>query len=149
MDPRIYSILSRVLTPYFRVAPLPETFTELAVDPHPTLVVTESGSPLISALLQSFSTRAGLRRAERARPGVPLASDGRTLYWATVHEPELIHELTRSNPSLRVRTLNIFSRRGPLRSRPSYRLSIWDLAGIVVFCRFLVIFLGPPLAHTG
>lgn len=149
-------IVAAIFRPYFRIAPLPHSFFELKTALQPTIVVTESASPLIAALLASFARRAGLRGAShitQAREIPWPASDShdvsRTLYWCTVHEVDLLQALTRQNPHLAVRTLNIFSRRGPLRYRPSYHLSWWDLLGIIVFCRFLVILLGPAFSLGG
>ena len=139
-------LLVRLLSAWFRRVRMPESF-ESAVAGSGVTVVTQSASPVIEGLLRSFAARSGGRTLRYAAPGTPRPSErtGNHLWWVSLHDDAALeHLLGLEDPGAYV-TLNIFARRGPIRTNPQNRLSLSRLLGITIAARLLVITLGDPV----
>ncbi len=144
----IRPILVRMLAGYFRRTKIPDGLRELVGQNKNFTIITQGNSIVVAGLLRSFATRLGLngemncksrdyrsglermrRQAEdKAAPLHQLARDNSTLYWVSMHDEQIVEEIAKEHAAetpessdlpTGLRTLNIFSGRGPTQNHPS------------------------------
>jgi len=140
-----------LLAVYFRIVPVPQSLLDAKEELDGLCIVTESGSVVIAGLLRSFAKRIGLKDAVDLGMHPDAQRTPERLYWCSLHARSSLEQLLSSQQPPRLATLNIFSGRGPFKNNPYYKLGFWDLSGILILGKFLIIFLGHPIdpAATG
>jgi 1-acyl-sn-glycerol-3-phosphate acyltransferase len=144
--------LKSLLALYFRIVPVPESFAEVARQRADTVIVTQSDSLIIGALLESFARRTKMISRYCDTPpslDLPHASGGgaleeKELLWISIHDRAAMEALLSRARKVRFSTLNIFYGRGPLKSLPRYKPGFARLILTLVMARVLVILFGPP-----
>lgn len=144
----IHRIIIKILAIYFRIVPLPKSFTKLKSELSSNVIVTESSSIIIEALLYSFAKRADLNKIINLGKSTVRDKNRDNLKWISLHESSAMSNLLSNEIVSSFVTLNIFSSRGPFKSNPYYKLGFWDLLGILILGRFLIIFLGTPIEKS-
>ena len=152
----------RVLEWYLGRVKLPAQSEALFQSPEQFLLVTQSKSFVFRALLSTFAKRAGLsgiKYFDGIENNVSGTSQPRVLHWVSLDDGTALSRLVALNgrvaghPPLQLVTLNVFERRGPIRSNPQAQLSIWRHVSLVVLARRLTIVFGKPLPweqlHSG
>lgn len=145
-------IMRDLLKRYFGLIETPPSFERIAAATDSHVIVTQSGSLVIEALLRSFAERRGLygvtniaRLLEGGGPQ-PLQSD--TLYWVSVHDEESLERVRAAYPAVSISTLNVFQGRGPIRTNPSYKMGFLRLLGMLAAPlmkkHFFVVVFGEP-----
>lgn len=140
----VRNLIVRLLALYFRFVPIPPSLQTSEKDLDTLCVITESESFILEALLTSFAHRMNKKIVHYSKNEASNSSN--TIRWTALHNnPALDKILKADNPPL-LATLNIFSGRGPFKAHPAYRLGFWELMGILLLGKFLIIFLGKPFS---
>ena len=144
--------LRDLLKRYFGLIAVPSSFERIAAAPSSHIVITQSGSLVVEALLRSFAERSGLGGVTRMgrvfEGGGPADLQPDTLYWETVHEEEALERIRTAYPNACLTTLNVFQGRGPIRNNPSYKMGSLRLLGMLAAPlmkkHFFVVVFGEP-----
>lgn len=132
----------RLLTWYFRKVPVPHSFRAVVSDAPGTIVITQSESAVVEALLRSFALRSSLHGLQALTAGkAPIRT---LLCWGSLHRNSFFDAIKACGPDQSFSTITIFSLRGPVKSNPSYRMSLFDLFLVVVLTRSSAIVFGTP-----
>ncbi|MCO6431772.1 MAG: 1-acyl-sn-glycerol-3-phosphate acyltransferase [Deltaproteobacteria bacterium] len=142
---RIRRAFVAALARYFYIVPVPASFDVICEESRDYTVVTESRSLIVEALLYSFAKRSRLRDVIHLGANSLQVRAPETVYWVANFEQEALQAIVSAFPTQKFVTLNIFSGRGPYRNNPTYTLGFWDLFGILIMGRFLIIFFGTPI----
>lgn len=135
------AIVAKLLALYFRLIPVPEKFVSSLDELKDCCVVTESQSVILEGLLLSFGQRIKRRFVHLLDSN---QQGHNVVNWCALHDDQALQQILLKN-DVKLLTLNIFSGRGPFRANPTYRLGFWELLGILLLGRFLIIFLGKPI----
>lgn len=140
----LHRALLNLLSRYFNRAPVPASFEALREEAANVLVVTQSDSLIIEALLASYSQRCGLVPCQ----GNPESDATHTkhLRWLSIHQQEQLKSVHSACPSIKFSTFTMFSARGPIRTNPSHRLGWSRLLAALLSPRSLVVVLGRPIS---
>lgn len=107
--------------------------------------MAQTRSVALAALLEVFALRSSdklkVKYASKSPDG-----DSNTLNWVSLDDSEALMKILERNPSQRFVTLNIFERRGPIRSHPGYGVSALRLLEIIFRAPKLIISFGAPLS---
>ncbi len=133
--------LLNLLTRYFSLTPVPESFQSVVSAPARPIIVTNSDSIIVQALLNSFALRIGITSVERWTGQEPTPA---ALYWINVHDSATLDFLATKEAPL-LSTCNIVYGRGPTTSFPAYRLGLARSLALLFLSRFLVIIFGDPI----
>jgi len=144
----IRTLIVKIISYYFSIVPLPATLKEILKNCGTTVVVAESSSLIIEALLLSFAKRSNLLGTQNLNRLKEFTSSEKHLTWVSLHSKDKLANLLETPIPLTLVTLNVFSGRGPFKNNPQYNLGFWDLTGILVLGRFLIIFFGKPVPLT-
>lgn len=143
------SLFVKLLAKYFVVVPLPKSLSDVVSQHESTIIITESSSLIIEALLRSFARRSNLRGPLNLNRSTEKIFEKNFISWISLHSKENIQKIVSTSEQISFVTLNTFSGRGPFKRDPHYRLGFWDLFGILVTGRFLIIFFGKPIRAHG
>lgn len=138
-----HSILRPLLCRRFSRLAVPGTLSEVLQSSPNICVVAQTGSVAIAALLDTFAERSGLTHG--ARYVSEIEAPASVLQWVALHDAPALERLLQSNPNQQFVTLNIFERRGPIRTNPGYGISTPRLLEIILSSPRLVISFGSPL----
>ena len=140
---RSYSL--ELLTRYFNLTPIPESFATVIKGREPCTVVTQSESPIVQGLLQSFARRSGLAGIQDARElfgKTARSPDKSRVLWVSIHDESTLESLSHLDSTRLFSTFNIFHARGPIGSNPNHRVGIGRLLSVLLRSRYLVILFG-------
>lgn len=148
----VVSVISRI----FDAVKLPEELIQIKSQLPQTVLITQSHSLVIEGLLQSFAKRLGLNSVSRLQepilshimldPGSQLSP----LCWASMHDiakiawPDSCHV----DNGIKVRTLNVFQVKGPIRKWPSFKPSNFWLWGLIPTRRILTVTVGEAITFS-
>lgn len=135
------SILSRLSSLFFLFTKVPPSFKALLASDGLVIIAAQSGSPIIDGLLLRLAKKSGAAPIPYSAPGVR-----HRLRWTAISDLSELERLRQEEPNLSFSTLNIFSRRGPVKSSPSNRFSLLGLAALLLGSRFFYIAFGDPVA---
>lgn len=145
--PALRRIILFLFSRYFSIVRVPSSFSTISNDPDSYVVITPGSSLVLQAMLLSFARRSGLEGIALANSS-PRVSNRRFVRWISIEDEDGLSDLVKSESTANFSTLNIFRSRGPVKNNPRYRMSIWQQAGLLVACRFLLIIFGKPVALT-
>ncbi|MCB0321460.1 MAG: hypothetical protein KDD60_11090, partial [Bdellovibrionales bacterium] len=143
------NIAKRVLTRFFHLMPVPTSFVKIAKSQSLPIIVTQSNSIVLDALLTSFAERCGCYLCS-VRSYLSADRKKDALCAVNIHNNDEIAELVKANGrKLYFSTLNIFRGKGPVRSHPSYSMKFTDYLAILLgplhIGRELLIVFGEPV----
>ncbi len=134
-----------LLTSYFKLVPVPASFSDIRQSPASFLVVYRYQSVYFEALIRSFALRSGINCHYARNLEDPQLHS--LLFCALEDIPHLKPEITRGRDFI---TMNVIRGRGPIRTTPKYSLNAIDIACLLcgpILQRFLLLFsFGKPLS---
>ena len=151
----IKRLILNLLKRYYGLLPTLDSFTQASKETSRLLVITQSRSWMIEALINSVSEQADLGKAVYCSKAVfdTTNGDDRNMHsprvlWLSIHDLEAL-KLSLDNlndPSTRYSTLNVFRGKGPIKNRPNYKTTWRDYIALLLApllqSRFLVVFFG-------
>ncbi|MBN8548171.1 MAG: 1-acyl-sn-glycerol-3-phosphate acyltransferase [Deltaproteobacteria bacterium] len=145
------SISLNLLTRYFTLTPIPESFSAVLGAPRDCVVVTQSQSQIVLGLLRSFaerSGRAGIQDARELFNAEAKTRDSERILWVSINDEATLEALGLSPANYLFSTFNIFHTRGPTSSNPAHRMGLRRLLSILFRSRYLVIVFGARISAT-
>ena len=153
MGAKIYSFLVRFLARFFRPVAVPKGFAALAPEFNSTILITQSDSIIIKALLLSLAFKTGIQQENQlsSQDLEDLLTGKRSsiapLSWASLHDLEKIKvNPSISDSNIKLTTFNVFQLKGPIRKWPSFRPSLFWLWSLIPTRRILTITTGEPFS---
>lgn len=132
----VKNLLCRLLSRYFLLLEVPESFQKVASNCNKTIVITQSDSLIIKALLLSFAKRREIYTITRLKDFFAeeekTNSESYTLYWESLHNEEEIDKIQKEMPDAFISTFNIFEGRGPIYDNPSYKIKKRTLFSVLI-----------------
>ncbi|RMG39673.1 MAG: hypothetical protein D6719_12820, partial [Candidatus Dadabacteria bacterium] len=140
-----YNLKLKICALFFTGIETPPSLTAVVKKLSETVVVTQSDSVVIEALINTIAKRAGLsaKKISLTTP-TPSGSNDKVLRWLPLYDRKALSMLLNHNPKIRFSTLNIFSSKGPVKSTPTYHYTLLDLLGFVLLSRLHIIYFGTP-----
>jgi len=123
--------IKRLLVRYFNQIPIPTSLSKLDYEPESLIIVAQSRTVIIEALMESFFMRKAKQPISYFSPGSP----GPT--YISVHDFAGLEQAHKQG--LTASTLNIFRGRGAAYSQPSYKIKFLD---------YVALLFGTPLGST-
>lgn len=171
MKTYLHNLIVGWVATLFAPVKLPEDLKKVAPELNHTILITQSHSLVIEALLISFAKQLGLDSVERLDQEKLYSikiSDLPTfkgLTWASMHDlprnsalrVDSLTDASQNNlkdyskdnlkNTLKVRTFNVFQVKGPIRKWPSFKPSIFWLWGLIPTRRILTITVGTDISY--
>ena len=141
-----------LLSRWLNQIPVPASFTAIAKDRDQVVIITQTKSSIVKALLKSFARRAGIndvRHASLIDLEKPLEQHESALTWAAFSEQELIEKVARSGKGFRFSTFNMFETRGPAKSTPIFRGNYTQAFLTLLRSPYTLYVFGEPIAAPG
>jgi len=113
------------LARYFLLLKVPDSFQKVASNCKKTIVITQSDSIVVEALLKSFAQRREITTIVRLNcitDDTQLSSDEYILFWESLHSENSIERIKELFPNADISTFNIFAGRGPIYTNPNYKI---------------------------
>ncbi|MCB0311495.1 MAG: 1-acyl-sn-glycerol-3-phosphate acyltransferase, partial [Bdellovibrionales bacterium] len=141
------SLLLKLVSAYFGLIRVPASLRkalELGTD---CTIITQGSSLVVHAMLLSFARRENLNGTVYCADRLTTLAerDPTQLYWCSISDEGTLAKLVAESPEHFFSTLNIFRARGPIRSTPTYTMSIWRQILLLVGSRFLIVIFGAPI----
>ena len=118
-------IVCKCLARYFLLLDVPESFQKVASNCTKTIVITQSSSIIVRALIRSFAQRREifslLRLKDLFNNKEIVKPDTYYLYWESLDEEESLDKIRAELPDSSITTFHIFAGRSPLYATPNYR----------------------------